>query len=117
MGGLCIVSSRDELISLWNPERHSLYGTEDRIILDPGASLWKVGFSGEARPRAVFRAAPRGSPPEEGIWEEEFEPVARRDGWHEEDEDETEGGIAEREWGETVVDGRIRARCREVFSL
>ena len=26
--------------------RHSLYGTEDRIILDPGSRIWKVGFSG-----------------------------------------------------------------------
>ncbi|KAF8525930.1 actin family [Hysterangium stoloniferum] len=34
--------------------RHSLYGTEDRIILDPGSRVWKVGFSGEGRPRDVF---------------------------------------------------------------
>lgn len=37
--------------------RHSLYGTEDRIILDPGSRLWKVGFSGEGRPRDVFFVA------------------------------------------------------------
>ncbi|KAI0833618.1 actin-domain-containing protein [Trametes gibbosa] len=36
--------------------RHSLYGTEDRIILDPGSRLWKVGFSGEGKPRDVFLA-------------------------------------------------------------
>ncbi|EJD06873.1 actin-like ATPase domain-containing protein [Fomitiporia mediterranea MF3/22] len=36
--------------------RHSLYGTEDRIILDPGSRVWKVGFSGEGRPRDVFFA-------------------------------------------------------------
>lgn len=36
--------------------RHSLYGTEDRIILDPGSRVWKVGFSGEGRPRDVFCA-------------------------------------------------------------
>lgn len=34
--------------------RHSLYGTEDRIVIDPGSRIWKVGFSGEGRPRAVF---------------------------------------------------------------
>ena len=37
--------------------RHSLYGTEDRIILDPGSRIWKVGFSGEGKPRDVFYAA------------------------------------------------------------
>ncbi|CAO1627828.1 unnamed protein product [Jaminaea pallidilutea] len=35
--------------------RHSLFGTEDRIILDIGSRLCKVGFSGEAQPRRVFR--------------------------------------------------------------
>lgn len=34
--------------------RHSLYGTEDRIVIDPGSRIWKVGFSGEGRPREVF---------------------------------------------------------------
>ncbi|KAF9647030.1 actin-like ATPase domain-containing protein, partial [Thelephora ganbajun] len=34
--------------------RHSLYGTEDRIVIDPGSRTWKVGFSGEGRPRDVF---------------------------------------------------------------
>jgi len=32
--------------------RHSLYGTEDRVVLDLGSSVWKVGFSGEPQPRA-----------------------------------------------------------------
>ena len=36
--------------------RHSLYGTEDRIVLDPGSRVWKVGFSGEGKPRDVFCA-------------------------------------------------------------
>ncbi|TFK49938.1 actin-domain-containing protein [Heliocybe sulcata] len=36
--------------------RHSLYGTEDRIIIDPGSHVWKVGFSGEGKPRDVFWA-------------------------------------------------------------
>jgi actin-related protein 10 len=36
--------------------RHSLYGVEDRVIIDPGSRLWKVGFSGEGKPRDVFLA-------------------------------------------------------------
>lgn len=34
--------------------RHSLYGAEDRVVLDLGSRVWKVGFSGESAPRAVF---------------------------------------------------------------
>jgi actin-related protein 10 len=36
--------------------RHSLYGVEDRVIIDPGSRIWKVGFSGEGKPRDVFYA-------------------------------------------------------------
>ena len=36
-----------------NDPQHSLYGTEDRIIIDPGSRVWKVGFSGEGKPRHV----------------------------------------------------------------
>lgn len=43
--------------------RHSLYGTEDRIILDPGSRVWKVGFSGEGKPRDVFWAGEEGGKP------------------------------------------------------
>ncbi|KAI6122255.1 actin-domain-containing protein [Pisolithus croceorrhizus] len=38
--------------------RHSLYGTEDRVVVDPGSRIWKVGFSGEGRPRDVFYSDP-----------------------------------------------------------
>ncbi|KAH9964476.1 actin-domain-containing protein [Russula dissimulans] len=38
--------------------RHSLYGTEDRVVIDPGSRVWKVGFSGEGRPRDVFFVSP-----------------------------------------------------------
>ncbi|EIW83785.1 actin-like ATPase domain-containing protein [Coniophora puteana RWD-64-598 SS2] len=41
--------------------RHSLYGTEDRVVIDPGSRIWKVGFSGEGKPREVFYAEPEGS--------------------------------------------------------
>lgn len=34
--------------------RHSLYGAEDRVVLDIGSRVWKIGFSGESTPRAVF---------------------------------------------------------------
>lgn len=34
--------------------RHSLYGAEDRVVLDLGSRVWKIGFSGESAPRAVF---------------------------------------------------------------
>lgn len=34
--------------------RHTLYGTEDRVILDLGSRIWKIGFSGEASPRACL---------------------------------------------------------------
>ncbi|KAJ9118244.1 hypothetical protein QFC22_004153 [Naganishia vaughanmartiniae] len=40
--------------ALSNLKKHSLYGTEDRVVIDPGSKIWKVGFSGEARPRKVF---------------------------------------------------------------
>ncbi|CAO1622768.1 unnamed protein product [Parajaminaea phylloscopi] len=35
--------------------RHSLFGTEDRIVLDIGSRCCKVGFSGEAQPRKIFK--------------------------------------------------------------
>lgn len=31
--------------------RHTLYGTDDRVILDLGSRVWKFGLSGESRPR------------------------------------------------------------------
>ncbi len=45
--------------------RHSLYGTEDRIILDPGSRIWKVGFSGEGKARDVFYAGGEGG---QSLW-------------------------------------------------
>ncbi|OCF46109.1 hypothetical protein I317_00199 [Kwoniella heveanensis CBS 569] len=40
----------------YSSRRHSLYGIEDRVVIDPGSRIWKVGFSGEPEPRAVFFA-------------------------------------------------------------
>jgi actin-related protein 10 len=49
--------------------RHSLYGTDDRIILDLGSKVWKVGFSGESAPRAVFDVGDGdGDADEEELW-------------------------------------------------
>ncbi|KAJ7455301.1 actin-domain-containing protein [Mycena galericulata] len=45
--------------------RHSLYGVEDRVIIDAGSRIWKVGFSGEGRPRDAFYA---GGPDEAPLW-------------------------------------------------
>lgn len=45
------------LTSQTNSRRHSLYGIEDRVVIDPGGRMWKAGFSGEPDPRAVFWAA------------------------------------------------------------
>lgn len=88
--------------------RHSLYGTDDRVLLDPGSALWKVGFSGEPAPRAVVDVSDAQG---RGIWEEEFEAVAEADGWGEE-----RGEEGKREWGERVVDTRIGDRLRDVFA-
>lgn len=37
--------------------RHSLYGVEDRVVIDLGSRIWKVGFSGEGKPRDLFYGA------------------------------------------------------------
>ncbi|KAI9229977.1 MAG: actin family [Piptocephalis tieghemiana] len=37
--------------------RHSIYGTEDRIVLDLGSFYLKCGFSGEPRPRHMIQVS------------------------------------------------------------
>lgn len=109
-------------------KRHSLYGTDDRIILDPGSRVWKVGFSAEAAPRACFWAGkepPGADKPtsSEEIWEVEFESVARKDtfnsvdgiGWGE-DTDPVDWQDGMRELGEDIVERRIGDRLKDVFS-
>jgi actin-related protein 10 len=70
--------------------RHSLYGTEDRIVLDLGSCVWRVGFSGEGRPRDVLSVGP--------LWtlERAHEPEAR--------EEEAR-----------LLEARVRHRLRSVF--
>jgi hypothetical protein len=123
-------------------KRHSLYGTDDRVVLDLGSACWKVGFSGEVNPRRVLFARPADAPAPAGIWEVEFEDVGRGDGratrWWQRWEtwegldvldgkgDGTEAGSAEpdeealdapalREVGEQMVDLRIGDLLRDVF--
>ncbi|CAO3646643.1 unnamed protein product [Cunninghamella echinulata] len=36
--------------------RHSIYGTEDRVVLDIGSLYIKCGFSGESYPRHLVPA-------------------------------------------------------------
>lgn len=111
-------------------KRHSLYGNEDRVVLDPGSSVWKVGFSGEAKPRAVFWAGEHddGSTP---IWEEEFEAVVVEELRSSNIDEDVDGGVAaggvaqaggqgegnwKRELGEEIVQRRIGDRLRQVFA-
>ncbi|KAL0954360.1 hypothetical protein HGRIS_003353 [Hohenbuehelia grisea] len=47
--------------------RHSVYGTEDRVVIDPGSRIWKVGFSGEGKPRDVFYAGGEAGAPLWGL--------------------------------------------------
>ncbi|EPQ29977.1 uncharacterized protein PFL1_02650 [Pseudozyma flocculosa PF-1] len=43
-------------------KRHSLFGTEDRIVLDIGSRVSKFGFSGEEKPRAIVDSVPLSLP-------------------------------------------------------
>ncbi|TBU45685.1 actin-domain-containing protein [Dichomitus squalens] len=75
--------------------RHSLYGTEDRIILDPGSCIWKVGFSGEGKPRDVFYA---GGDSGESLW------TLNR-----------ASKPAEREEEDRILEAKLQACLRSVF--
>jgi actin-related protein 10 len=76
--------------------RHSLYGIEDRVVLDPGSRIWKVGFSGEGRPRAVFYAG--GESQMHPLW------TLRR-----------ATAPVEREEDERLLEARLKAKLRFVF--
>jgi actin-related protein 10 len=75
--------------------RHSLYGTEDRIVLDLGSRIWRVGFSGEGRPRDVFLAGGEEALP---LWT--LERAADKD---------------QREEEARLLEARIQHRLRSVF--
>lgn len=76
--------------------RHSLYGTEDRIIIDPGSKVWKVGFSGEGKPRQVYNVARPGEEPT--IWNWNLSTTAE-----------------EREESERILAARMQQSLRAVF--
>ncbi|GAA5988767.1 hypothetical protein JCM10908_006161 [Rhodotorula pacifica] len=48
--------------------RHSLYGTEDRIVLDIGSSVIKAGFSGEPAPRECRRSTSNNGGADGEVW-------------------------------------------------
>lgn len=75
--------------------RHSLYGIEDRIVIDPGSRIWKVGFSGEGKPRDVLYAGGDTVTP---LWTLGRAP-----------------GLAEREEEERLLEARVQERLRSVF--
>ncbi|KAJ9099859.1 hypothetical protein QFC21_003862 [Naganishia friedmannii] len=67
--------------ALSNLKKHSLYGTEDRVIIDPGSRIWKVGFSGEARPRRVFWSTDTQGDNDESdgtMWDLDFDDMLNR---------------------------------------
>ncbi|UZJ52066.1 hypothetical protein CBS101457_001386 [Exobasidium rhododendri] len=45
-----------------NVRRSSLFGTDDRVVLDIGSRVTKIGFSGEARPRDIFFSVEEATP-------------------------------------------------------
>ncbi|PPQ69011.1 hypothetical protein CVT24_000086 [Panaeolus cyanescens] len=84
--------------------RHSLYGNEDRVVIDPGSRIWKVGFSGEGRPRDVFYPASKSKSPNglqgrtESLWS-----LGRAI------------GAAERAEQDKVLEARLQDALRSVF--
>jgi len=66
--------------------RHSLYGTEDRVVLDLGSRVWKVGYSGEPGPRVGYAVGRAGQVEGEGDmwglskkWQGEEDWIVRRE--------------------------------------
>jgi actin-related protein 10 len=50
--------------------RYSLYGSEDRVVLDLGSKLWKYGFSSDSAPRGVVDVSTWGGP-DAGLWDQD----------------------------------------------
>lgn len=81
--------------------RHSLYGTEDRVVLDLGSRVWKAGFSGEGAPRecrsvlALGVGAGAGDEEGAGLWGLE------------------KGEIGETEW--EIREERLKRGLRDVW--
>ncbi|KAK8849491.1 hypothetical protein IAR55_004825 [Kwoniella newhampshirensis] len=86
----------------YSSRRHSLYGVEDRIVIDPGSRIWKVGFSGEANPRAAFFS------------QDEDDPISSTEAW-ELDLERLKGVRTSRSEGDRLVGVRIVKKLRETF--
>ncbi|WVF68642.1 hypothetical protein IAT40_003412 [Kwoniella sp. CBS 6097] len=84
--------------------RHSLYGIEDRVVIDPGSRIWKVGFSGEPEPRAVFLAQDGNSPDRTAATEAWDLDLQRLKGVH-----------GSRSEGERLVGVRIVKKLRDTY--
>ncbi|OWZ68405.1 hypothetical protein AYX15_00819 [Cryptococcus neoformans] len=86
----------------YSSRRHSLYGIEDRVILDLGSRIWKVGFSGEPEPRAVFFSQdPDDKDSASEAWDLDMESVHGIDG--------------SRSEGDRLIGVRIVQKLRETF--
>lgn len=75
--------------------RHSLFGTDDRIVIDLGSRVVRAGFSGESRPRLIRSVAAL------RLWEDSF--------WR---ECKDEGQMNERV---SALLGSLTVLLREVF--
>lgn len=97
--------------------RHSLYGTEDRVVLDLGSRVWKVGFSGEASPRqcvGVDKLVAR-----EQYSLQQYSTLARRDLDREKRDGQEgtwtldKGEVGDEEWD--IREERLKRGLREVW--
>ncbi|WVQ96180.1 hypothetical protein IAU59_003283 [Kwoniella sp. CBS 9459] len=89
----------------YSSRRHSLYGIEDRVVIDPGSRVWKVGFSGEPEPRAVFFAQDADSQDRTGAteaWDLDLERM--------------EGVRGSRSEGDRLVGVRIVKKLRDTYT-
>ncbi|WWC65654.1 uncharacterized protein I303_108275 [Kwoniella dejecticola CBS 10117] len=88
----------------YSSRRHSLYGIEDRIVIDPGSRIWKVGFSGEPDPRSAFYALDMSDVGRTGANEAwDLDPPRMR------------GVNGSRSEGERLIGVRVLKKLRETF--
>ncbi|WWC73483.1 uncharacterized protein I206_107453 [Kwoniella pini CBS 10737] len=88
----------------YSSRRHSLYGIEDRVVIDPGSRIWKVGFSGEADPRSVFYA----------LDSTDADNTGASEAWGL-DPSQMSGVFESRSEGERLIGVRVIKKLRETF--
>jgi actin-related protein 10 len=66
------------------------------LMFSPGSRIWKVGFSGEPKPRAVFWAGTEGQ-----AWDLDLERIS--------------GARGDREEARRIVTGNVLLKLRETF--